>query len=69
MPGCCAYGCSNKSENGFILKVFPKDKLRCLVGIKSKKEQVEANKQFLSLRSKYIYFQPILKRRQLKILA
>ncbi|CAI6358976.1 unnamed protein product [Macrosiphum euphorbiae] len=28
MPGCCAYGCSNRSENGFILKVFPKDKVR-----------------------------------------
>lgn len=26
MPSCCAYGCSNRSENGFTLKVFPKDK-------------------------------------------
>lgn len=28
MPGCCAFGCSNRSENGFILKVFPKDKVK-----------------------------------------
>ena len=28
MPSCCAYGCSNRSENGFPLKVFPKDKQR-----------------------------------------
>lgn len=28
MPGCCAYGCHNRSENGFKMNIFPRNKER-----------------------------------------
>lgn len=28
MTGCVAFGCSNRSENGFIMKAFPRDPTR-----------------------------------------
>jgi len=29
MPGCCAYGYHNRSENGFKMNIFPRNKERC----------------------------------------
>ncbi|XP_068086397.1 zinc finger protein 302-like [Anabrus simplex] len=28
MPGCCAFGCTNRPEKGFLMKVFPRDPVR-----------------------------------------
>lgn len=28
MVGCSAFGCSNRSENGYVMKYFPKDAKR-----------------------------------------
>ncbi|KAK9707955.1 THAP domain [Popillia japonica] len=28
MVGCAAYGCTNRSEKGFLMKKFPKDSVR-----------------------------------------
>lgn len=28
MVGCSAYGCTNRSEKGFLMKKFPKDPVR-----------------------------------------
>jgi len=39
MSSCCAYGCSNRSENGFSLNVFPKDKQCRPVWAVEKKEK------------------------------
>ncbi|KAF2894484.1 hypothetical protein ILUMI_11684 [Ignelater luminosus] len=28
MPGCSAFGCSNRSEHGYLMKAFPRDPIR-----------------------------------------
>lgn len=25
MPSCCAFGCTNRSQNGYGMKAFPRD--------------------------------------------